>query len=857
METKKILGAVICGLMLIATILPVAGTTNSYSHENQGADLDIMRPSGKIPTPIALDFSGTKLIPASQAGGGLSSSALDYTFIKEPTTIMKSYYDYMPSGYTTYPIRLQTENGNGQYLTFHAKPATTGNRRQYYAYVNSTYAIQSGTITTVNNVEGYGSIAIHPATGNPIASWHYSADYTTGMTYDNYDATETAGNWMTPLRVPKTGTQEYIWPVMEVGPSPQGDGYIRVYQVSNNALALPDTLPCEDVRILYTDVPNVNGADLSSLLSLASWHNVTVFTSWRDKECRPFQTFAVDYNHPGKVAFIGDAAWVNGDMGDMPVDEGIFVWESYDYGQTWDTANLHSDGPDAALYNVTNPGFEAPDQLEVTATGYHNTAIYDNLGNLHWTFMQSYGYSDADGSYYFPYFLPQAEIIWDGSSFTYIEVPELPGYDSLSGHSVPWTDSEHLYPTITWSTYPGDAGIFHENKQQQAANLENGWMVQLWADGTYATLGSAGDPNYEEYINHPILFISVSSDNGFTWSQPIELTDIHNQLFNFSQQITVYPYLSDQIKDLGDKWGQISILYFDDNDFGANAQTPPQGPNTGGNVTYCALKIKFPEPGEPVADAHGPYLGGPHQEVQFIGSATGGLQPYNWTWDCGDGHTVYGKNPHHVYSVGTFTAKLTVTDSSDPAHQANDTAVVTVEGTPPVTTCNLTGTIQGGVYISDVKFKLTATDTLAGVDHIMYQLDSGAWTTYSTPVTVTSYGAHTLLYYSVDKANNTETQQSKPFIIYPVTINITGGFGFAIAIKNVGTQAITNINWNASLSGGLVFPKVKEGKILKLDPGVEQKITYLVIGLGKPTITVTAGYSQDSGQHLVLFLIVL
>ena len=38
-----------------------------------------------------------------------------------------------------------------------------------------------------------------------------------------------------------------------------------------------------------------------------------------------------------------------------------------------------------------------------------------------------------------------------------------------------------------------------------------------------------------------------------------------------------------------------------------------------------------------------------------------------------------------------------------------------------------------------------------------YRVDGGQWTVYAVPVRVTSDGTHTVEYYSVDKAGNTET----------------------------------------------------------------------------------------------------
>ncbi|UCD13115.1 MAG: PKD domain-containing protein [Thermoplasmatales archaeon] len=677
---KKAIGICVCMLLIATTVLPVAGNINkTIDEENKviaDETHDFMIQSGKEKIPINVNFDKTNLNPTYKS---LSRGEPPYEFIKEPTTIMTSHYDYMPGSYASHPIRIQTDHGNGHYLTFHGQESSTASRRQYWAYLDSSCNIQDwDVITSYNTRQGYGSIGIHPATGDCIASWHENRDgdlYETALTYDDYDDSETPGFWQDPMTILATNDLEYIWPYIYVGPSPL-EGYVRVYQVANDYTNLPSGNPCEDVRIMYTDVQDVNGADLSGLLDIGNWENVTVMTDWRDKSCRPFQAFAVDYDNPGKVAFIGCAAWLEGDLGDMPVDEGAFVWESFDYGETWSTSNLHSDGPGNPIYLVDNPGHfpEAPDELEVTIGGWHNTALYDSDGNLHWTYLQQYGYTDESGSYYFPDFMPQAEMVWDGSSFTFHEVPELPGTDPLSGHSVPW-DEDNTYPVIAWSTYPSTTlPVFHENVQKQAVNTDNNWMIQVWVDGTYHQLGTDGDPNYEDYIEHPIVFISVSVDNGDTWFPPIELTDIFSEKFDFSNQITVYPYVCDQIIDIGDDWGQVYMYYFDDTEFGSKVHGT--GADGTGKITYCSIKIKF---SDFYADAGGPYEALVGEDILFEGSATGGQPPYTYHWDFGNGDTADEQNPVYTYAdAGIYDVVLTVTD--DEAHTASDTTTATILG---------------------------------------------------------------------------------------------------------------------------------------------------------------------------------
>jgi len=607
---------------------------------------DLIKPTGPVGIPLVVE-KNQKVQSETRSALCENYPSPDYSFIREPTPIITSYYDYMPSGFTSYPLKRQTQNGNGEYLWFHAKPKLTGNRQSYYAYVNNDNQILlSNPVARYNPQQGFGGIVIHPATGDCIATWHENADsdseLETAITYDDYKTNNTPGHWQTPLIFNDLPPNNFMWwPLLYIGPSPY-DGYVRIYQITMNGQPTNQGFPCENVQIRYTDIINENNANLSQLLNLSTWNTVNVFSNWREKVCRPFQSFAIDYNHPGKVAFIGDAMWLDGDLGNMPVDEGAFVWESLDYGATWSVANLHSDGPGANIYQVNNPGFSgAPAVLNVTIAGWHNTAEYDSEGNLHWTFMQSYGYSDASGKYYFSHYLPQAEMVWNGTSFTFHEVPQLQGIDSFSGHSVPWDDNQ-LYPTITWSTYPNPNGItqaqYYENTQMQAINKQNGWIAQIWVDGTKAQLGADGDPIYAAYIHHPIIYLSISPDNGNTWSEPIQLTDINNNLFDFSHQITVYPYVCDQIVDLGHDNGRIDLMYFNDNDFGSYIMR--SGPNTGGQIMYCSINVHFPgnhPPSVPQLPL-GPIKGlvKTHYDFTTITTDVDGDQVF-YKWDWGDG----------------------------------------------------------------------------------------------------------------------------------------------------------------------------------------------------------------------------
>ena len=181
---------------------------------------------------------------------------------------------------------------------------------------------------------------------------------------------------------------------------------------------------------------------------------------------------------------------------------------------------------------------------------------------------------------------------------------------------------------------------------------------------------------------------------------------------------------------------------------------------------------------------------------------------------------------------------------------------------PPSTNCTLAGTLVGGIYTSDVTVTLTATDDSSGVNHTYYILDAGALTTYTAPFIVSANGAHTVLYYSVDKAGNIEENQTKAFTIQhaaPITITIKGGFGVSATIKNTGTTALTNLSWSITLDGKMVFlGKTKTGTNLSLAAG-EQKIIKdpLVLGFGATNIDVTVGTAHNNATAKVLLFFVI
>lgn len=187
---------------------------------------------------------------------------------------------------------------------------------------------------------------------------------------------------------------------------------------------------------------------------------------------------------------------------------------------------------------------------------------------------------------------------------------------------------------------------------------------------------------------------------------------------------------------------------------------------------------------------------------------------------------------------------------------------ISPDTTPPVTTCNLTGEMDGAVFISDVTVTLNATDTESGVDHTMYKLDSAAWVRYEAPFVVSDNGTHTVLYYSVDKAGNIETTKNITFIVSHhaiFRISVKGGIGLTIIISNTGVTERFKIPWNITLRGGhlLIGKEGKSGTILQLNAGAEVTERLMVFGFGKITISVAAGTVETNATARVILFFVL
>jgi len=152
--------------------------------------------------------------------------------------------------------------------------------------------------------------------------------------------------------------------------------------------------------------------------------------------------------------------------------------------------------------------------------------------------------------------------------------------------------------------------------------------------------------------------------------------------------------------------------------------------------------------------------------VTFTDTSTG--SPTSWAWDFGDGGTSTAQNPSHSYAAaGTYTAKLTATNSGG-SSSASTTITVTSSSTPPPTTgvtvvgssTTYSGTAVTGVSISapagtaagDVLVAAITADTNPGMASV-----PAGWTAMVNGLSINSTstsGARAYVYYHVVGASD-------------------------------------------------------------------------------------------------------
>lgn len=151
----------------------------------------------------------------------------------------------------------------------------------------------------------------------------------------------------------------------------------------------------------------------------------------------------------------------------------------------------------------------------------------------------------------------------------------------------------------------------------------------------------------------------------------------------------------------------------------------------------------------------------------FSATASAGIAGYSYVLD-----RVANTVPDDTADTAGATITSTVGDGESWMHvravttdgEVGPTAHyrVRVDSTAPATA--ISGA-AAGTHDAPVTFSLAASDGSSGVKETLFSVDGSSPMLYTQPVTVGSEGAHTIRFHSVDRAGNTEAEQTVQFAI--------------------------------------------------------------------------------------------
>lgn len=583
--------------------------------------------------------------------------APNYSFTRTPQAIMTNFYDYMIGSYSSMPLRvIPSQFDGGYFMVYHGRREANGTRRVFYTYLDAQgNMVTNSEITSVQNHEGFPTLVLDPVSGKPFYAWHSNTDDDeemevefvsdafmegyTGLWNDIQIIAENPSTITAPDGM-VTEDNEFIWPTAVIGPSPVADKRRIYVSMRNNKTHANGDRPSENPLIAYADIDG----DMIEMGDAIVWNHtsVPIYDSWNtdpDFLRRPYSTICAD--DAGNLYYIGYHIAYDGDDNDLE-EEDLHVLKCDNYGEgNWTMysrySNLYAWNPPSSPTDNT-PYFKddndepyGPDALRWTIINSgHINATTDRLGKIH--FPALWGLTTSENTYY-PAMQYVKEMVFDPNT-NEIEVREVyPQKDpSNDVHEYfqpwdteePWGEAEYIesggqyyldilsdWPFPHWDkTAHSDAMMFHYNHIKMSKPNEHGMTVMIWQDSQRARYyNELNDNDFLTFANTPEIMIAVSSDNGITWSEPINLNN--QETIEMAGLKPMYVYPADQViftgfNNNGYRMGKIGIMFYDDYTWGSNVNSPSYHANPdGGQTMFMELEIAFgsPDADDPIANA--------------------------------------------------------------------------------------------------------------------------------------------------------------------------------------------------------------------------------------------------------------
>ena len=577
----------------------------------------------------------------------------DYTFSTNPIPLLTSYYDYMIGSYTGLPLCLIPDSaGGGYFMTYHGTRTAIATRRVFSAYVEvNGNLVTNSEISESNTREGYPTMAVDPVSGKPMYAWHANTDadnqmevmFVTDAFLDGIDALwneyQTIINNPTSITTPAgtTTDNEFIWPTAVIGPSPI-NGKRRVYVACSNSVTHAG-FPVGNVLIAYADF---NGDIIENGYPFVwSYTSIPELNLWNTGINSHSPNYALACDTAGNLYYLGyhTSYDAEGNIVHTP-DIDVFKCPSYGAGTwnrvTWD-CTLPTWNPPSGIglpgYFVneeTNTPFTNEELFWKIHHSNHSNAGVDDFGRIHYPGL--WFLSNSTGAYY-PNLNYVKELVYNTQSGT-LSVndvfPQRSSEDNFNQAFAPW-DMEAPWGVVDEFIEDGSGGSYpymvsdwnfphwnmnsHNNAMMNnCSNMKvtnsNGYgmMAMVWQNSHRSQMYNVhNNSEYQNYVNVPEIYITVTSNNGYSWSEPIILNSVTCPQLANMKPMWVYP--ADKVKYMGinpngEKIGKLGLMFYDDYSWGSNAIASSEFPNDGGRVMFTELQIVFPNLAYPPPPPH-------------------------------------------------------------------------------------------------------------------------------------------------------------------------------------------------------------------------------------------------------------
>lgn len=557
-------------------------------------------------------------------------SRQEYEIAYGPLMLSPSYYDYFPGSYTSFPLVKQLSpsgfnEGGGIYAAYHATPGAGGVRKITYAYLQDGQIMISGTPNLSGQLaEGFPGIALDKEEGNPFVAWHGGSNqnpskFMDWLTYDEYSMIGTPGLWNDPYAAIDNlvHDDEYIWPIVKVGNSPN-EGMRRVFVLGTNAASVGDMEQGQNAFLSYADF--TTASDLYQYNS-EDWthYEVPYMRNWSLSYWRAYSDFTV--TDEGKVIIAGtrfdwgayqDDQWPGG----YSEHDALFVLvnDNYGEGSTENDWQVYTANPNLQVVNPDGYFKDDNEQsypyLTMVPFAPKFTADTDEHGNVLFTCTYRMTAKQANTLYYNQGFVKLVKFDFRTTQFSISDL--YPRSDNPEAFPyVPWDpdgdgtweyegegEDQYLSMTFSWPVYWWDDADYQPENYTRIAQT-GPYMAAVFQESMKARMfNEYGDEEYAGWASKPELFIMISDDYGNTWHDPIIMNaneNDENYESAFADMIPAYFYLADTIDDLGNGWGRLHLMFYDQNEYGSFLQG--NGQNTGGSVMYMAIDVRFSEVG--------------------------------------------------------------------------------------------------------------------------------------------------------------------------------------------------------------------------------------------------------------------